>query len=258
VSASTLPVAIVAGVPEELAAVRAGLEQARELAFGPYRGWRGRIAGRDVVLAVAGDGETRAVSRLSALLDQESCAAVLGIGVAGGLSDGLAVSRLVTVTETRAEDAPTLLADPLLSDAARAAGALPVGSVSVRRIVATPEAKRELALTYRGRPSIVDLETHAWATVAAARRLPWAVLRVVSDDAGEPVPEFIVDCQREDGSLDRGRIVAKALAVPLRLTTLLRLRRRVAEAASVLAAAASAIMIDAPSGLSREASREAM
>jgi hypothetical protein len=83
-------------------------------------------------------------------------------------------------------------------------------------------------------------------------------VRVISDDVDEELPDFIVGSQRPDGSVDRGRVAARALVVPTRLTKLLRLRRRVLDAAATLASAVGSIIVDAPRDISRDVSREAM
>ena len=251
-------IAIVAGVPEELAAVRRSLEDARPSAFGDYRAARGRLAGRDAIIAVAGDGAARAARILDALLDTHACAAVVGIGVAGGLTEDLPVGTLVAPARVRGRDGATMTPDPALFRAALRAGALSATAVSTGSLVATVSAKRSLAATLGERPAIADLESHAWARVAAARGLPWVILRVVSDAVGEDLPEFIIGSQREDGSIDRGRIAARALAAPTRLATLLRLRRRVLDAAAALAAAVGAIMNETPGDFADVSSREAM
>lgn len=257
-SAAASCVAIVAGVPEELAALRGALGTAREAAFGSHRGWSGTLAGRDVVLAVAGDGAARAESVLSSLLDVVPCSAVVGLGVAGAVSRDLAVGDLVVATEVRGSGPGRSLADPAWAHAALAAGALPAVAVTVPSIVATPGDKTRLAASCPGARAVVDLESATWARLAASRGLPWVVLRVVSDGIDEELPRFLIACQRADGSIDRGRVAARAIVAPWRVAALLRLQRRVREASHTLARAAGSIMQDAASGISRQASREAM
>jgi len=252
------PVAIVAGIPEELAGLRRILAGGRTLAFCAHRGWSGRLAGRDVVVAVAGDGAARADRILAELLDAVPCSALVGIGVAGGLTSDLAAGDLVTAAVVRAPGGASTAPDPILLRAAVAAGAAPVTAVTSSGVVATPAAKQALAASLPGTSAVVDLESATWARAAASRGLPWAILRVVSDASDEELPGFLLDCQRDDGSLHRGMVAARAIAVPTRLNGLVRLRRRVHEAAWALSGAVEAMMLDAGFGSSRDASREAM
>ncbi|HEX4824507.1 MAG TPA: hypothetical protein VFV19_09345 [Candidatus Polarisedimenticolaceae bacterium] len=251
-------IAVVGGVREELHALRAALESPREVARGGLRAVTGRLSGQDVVLAVAGDGAPQARAVLGALLTDFPCDAVIGVGVAGGLTDDLPAGALVVGAELREPGGGVLVPDSLWRAKAEAAGAAPASLVSTRAIAGTPQTKRALARALGVGTAAVDLESYAWAETASSKSIPWVVLRVISDAASEPIPAFLLACQRDDGSIDRGLVAAKGLAVPTRLAALLRLRRRVREASANLRHTVSAIMGDAPRTLSRNASREAM
>jgi adenosylhomocysteine nucleosidase len=252
---SRRPVAIVAGVPEELAGVRRALTGARELSFGSRRAWRGRFGGLDVVLAVAGDGAPRARRVLDGLLTEVACGAVVGIGVAGGLTRDLAAGALVAAREVRAGAAMSR-PDPAFVRAAVAAGACEAIALSIPGLAANPDEKAALAASCAGSPAIVDLESAAWAREASVRGLPFGILRVVSDSWDEELPDFILRSQRDDGSVDRGRVAVRAIVVPSRVPALLKLSRRVREASAHLARALGGIMVDAGFGAPRAASRE--
>jgi nucleoside phosphorylase len=220
------------------------LEEARELISDRVRASLGRIAGREVVLAIAGVGAKRAAAMLTTLLAELPCSAAIGVGVAGGLTDDLKAGQLVAADAVYEEGGRSLVPDASWLDAATGAGATRARIVSTASIVGTPSAKRALARRIGGASAAVDLESYAWAGAAAARGIPWTILRVISDRVDEAIPDFVADCQREDGSIDRGRVAAKGLAVPTRLMTLLRLRRRVHEASATLAVTLGAIMRD--------------
>jgi adenosylhomocysteine nucleosidase len=251
-------IAVVAGVREELAALRAALESPRDVVRGDLRAVSGGLAGQGVVLAVAGDGAPQARSVLARLLEDIRCEGVIGVGIAGGLTDDLPAGRLVVGAEVLEPAGAVLVPDPRWRASAEAAGAAPASLLSTRAIAGTPTMKRALAVSLGLSTAAVDLESYAWAETASAKGVPWIVLRVVSDAAWESIPAFIVACQRDDGSIDRARVAAKGLAVPTRLGALLRLKRRVHDAAATLDQAVRAIMSDAPRTLSRNASREAM
>jgi adenosylhomocysteine nucleosidase len=59
----------------------------------------------------------------------------------------------------------------------------------VPSVIATVEAKRQLAA--RSGAQVVDMETHAVASVARAAGLDCASVRVVSDDASQELPREV-------------------------------------------------------------------
>ena len=73
--------------------------------------------------------------------------------------------------------------------------------VSVSAIVATPAAKRALAV--RSGAGLVDMETHAVAAVAAAAGLPCAAVRVISDAALDELPREVAALARPQSTLRR-------------------------------------------------------
>jgi nucleoside phosphorylase len=255
-SVSRRPVAIVAGVPEELAGVRRGLTDSRELSVGSRRAWRGRLSGIEVLLAVAGDGAPRARRVLDDLLTGVPCCAVVGIGVAGGLTKDLAVGALVAAREVRTGGPAAKSPDPAFVRAAVAGGACEAIAVSITGLAATADDKAALAAACGGSTAVVDLESVAWAREASVRGLPFGILRVVSDAWDEELPDFILRSQRGDGSVDRGRVAVRAIVVPSRVPALLELSRRVREASALLARVLGGIMSDAGFGAPGAASRE--
>jgi hypothetical protein len=88
----------------------------------------------------------------------------------------------------------------------------------------------------------VDLESAEWAAAAAARGLPWIILRAVSDAAGEEMPALLNDCLDDGGAVRRGRLALRLFGQPSALPRLLVLRQRVRVSAGVLAAATLAVL----------------
>jgi hypothetical protein len=66
---------------------------------------------------------------------------------------------------------------------------MPMAIVTVSRVLASVEAKRRLAATSGAQ--LVDMETHAVATVARAAGLACGSVRVVSDDATQDLPREV-------------------------------------------------------------------
>jgi hypothetical protein len=80
------------------------------------------------------------------------------------------------------------------------------------------------------------MESAAWAREAAARGVPYAILRVVSDGADEELPGYIAHCIDSEGGIHRGKVAFAALARPASIPVLWSMRGRVREASSRLAA----------------------
>ena len=227
-------IAIVAGVPEELAVLRRRVG-----------GARGVLGGRDVVLAVAGDGAARAERSLDALLAAVPCSGVLGIGVAGGLTDDLPVGSFVVASCVISSDGREHRPDPACVAAATRSGARPARVLCAAGLAGTAIDKARMREHAGDGPAVVDLESAAWAESAARHGLPWSVLRVVSDAWDEDLPGFLLRAQRAVGSGARGRVAFGAIAVPTRIPTLVRLATRVRRASTRLADGAAAIMSEA-------------
>jgi len=238
-------IAIVAGVPEELAVLRRRLSAPRDVATSAGRAIRGLLGDREVVLAVAGDGALRAERSLDALLDAVYCSGVLGVGVAGGLTDDLRVGSLVVAASVVSRDGVELFPEPACVEAAARHGACPARVVCAAGLAGTAIDKARLRERAGDGPAVVDLESAAWAESATRHGLPWSVLRVVSDAWDEDLPGFLIRAQRPDGSVARGRVAFGALAVPTRIPTLVRLAKRVRHASGRLADGAAAIMSEA-------------
>lgn len=238
-------IAIVSALAEELRPLARRLGRARR---GRVRGLavrRGELGGRAVCLAVTGEGRRLAAAALERLASDPAVEAVLGIGVAGGLTadleaGDLVVSRRVVPPEGGALEPP----DWQWSDRSRRLEGLHGGTVvTVDEIALLPADKRRLAARLELEAcAVVDLESAAWAAGAAERRLPWLVVRAVSDAVDDELPLDFNRFRRPDGRVSRSRVLARTLTRPKLLVELDRLRRRVGESASALADAAEALL----------------
>jgi nucleoside phosphorylase len=149
----------------------------------------------------------------------------------------VAARRIVSVTgEAPAPDADWL---------ARAARSLPVATVfSAERIAATVEAKTDLRRRLQGEgPAVVDLESAAFAGVAAATGTSFLVLRAVSDLADEALPLDFERFRDAGGAVSRARVVRHAALRPRTAARLLDLRRRVELCADRLADAVEEVLV---------------
>jgi len=87
-----------------------------------------------------------------------------------------------------------------------------------------PVASAEEKTVLRLKTSAVaaDMESHIAAMAAATARVPFAVLRVVSDAANESLPPAAAAAMRADGSIDMGAVMGSLLRRPGQISALMR------------------------------------
>jgi adenosylhomocysteine nucleosidase len=271
-------IAIVAPLAAELAGVLAATSARRVTRLGHARhGWipwrrrpqgqarqgltatLGRLAGEEVALLATGDGPAAAAAGLEALLAAVRPRRLLVVGVAGGLTPGLAEGALVAARRVVDAGGRAVPRDPDASwlDAALAGGAVGGAVISADHIVAGPAARLAVlrqalggvaAVPGEARPPVatVDLESAAYARVAAAWSLPYLVVRAVLDTAEEELPLDFEACRDAGGRVSNARVVLRALLRPRSCGELWRLRARVRAAAARLGELAERLVAAAP------------
>ena len=241
-----MTIAIVAAMPEELAPLRARLSGPLRTQSTSHRSLvveRGRLGGHDLALAATGDGARNAREGIAALLGASDAQALVVIGVSGALSPELATADLVVASRVVDESGEVREADDAsVAAATRATGGRAAVIVSARRIADSVEEKRRLAQQAGGGLAVVDLESASYVAAADRAKIPWIVLRAVSDTAGEALPPLLNRSLDAGGAVSRGRVLRGLLGDPGALPVLLALRKRVAECALVLARAAEATL----------------
>jgi nucleoside phosphorylase len=231
---------IATALPEELAALlrRAREVRRRDDAF------EGTLGASRVLLACTGSGPRRAACGLDRLLAEWPVSLVIGAGVAGALTAGLAHGDVVVVAPCVRDDqgqAPG--ADEAWRCRAGRLGAREAVAVSVDRVATRPSERLTLA---RGVApdalACVDMESVAWSRTARRRATPCLILRAISDVASEELPDYLSECLDGEGGVSRARVAARALARPRSLPALFRLRRRALEAAERLSSFVEALL----------------
>ena len=213
------PVAILTAIPEELAGIRRAVAES---------------AG--IVLGCTGDGPKRAGSGAATFLERHRPSALLGAGIAGALTPDLSVGELVASRHVRFAVGDAATPDPRLLERAIAAGARPVTLVTVDRPIVNAAARSALAGAAAPDARAADMESAAWAREAAARGIPYLVIRAISDAADEELPAFFTETIGTDGSIRRGEVARRALLEPSSWGTLLRMRRRLHDCSERLGA----------------------
>jgi hopanoid-associated phosphorylase len=180
-----------------------------------------RIAARsERVKTVAGGSDG---NRLAALLEDALTDGALGIvsfGIAGGLAPNLPSGTIVIGDAVIAGDRYS--ADRAWTS--RLAKALPDAKrgtvIGSDRMVAEPEAKA--ALHASSRALATDMESHIVARIARDRSLPFAVLRVVADPAGQRLPPAAANGLKPDGTPNLIAVLKSLARDPGQLPDLIR------------------------------------
>jgi len=199
----------------------------------------GTLGASRVVLAWTGEGCERARQGARALLDLFPIEKMLVVGIAGGLSHELEAGSLLiarsVIDTSRSAEAPR--PDPEWFDRGVALGGVRAGTVlTSREILCDASAKARARSEWAGDDlAVVDLESAAYAQVAAENGVRFLVVRAVSDTADEDLPFDLNSCVDATGRVSRTRVVGRALLHPAAIGSLWRLRARVAKCAEALA-----------------------
>ncbi|MCW5971547.1 MAG: hypothetical protein KIT57_23815 [Blastocatellales bacterium] len=139
--------------------------------------------------------------------------AVLIAGLGGALDPGLRRAQAVVCTRfIRAADGASISSDRELSERVAAAlGAQRGVGLTTDRVIV--DAREKQRLYGRFGATVVDMESYGVLAVCARNRLPAAVLRVISDEAGEDLPDFN-RVLLPDGGIDKGKLFGTLLGRP--------------------------------------------
>jgi len=237
-------IAIVTALGEELEGI---LQQARGVRRRPDGLLEARFGSAPTLLTATGDGTGNAARGAARLCDAAHPAALIGVGVAGALTAGLKVGDLVAGLRVRDASGEAPAPDARLLAWALSSGAKAGTLVTVAAPVVTPAEKAELARSLDGETfGVVDMESAAWARTAAQRKVPYVVVRAVSDLADEELPEYLRRAVDRDGHMRRGAVIGFGLSQPRTIPSLLRLRKRVDECGTRLGIFLQRLLGEAP------------
>lgn len=197
-----------------------------------------RAGGTVHTVAGGGDG-----ARLERELDAAAEAGVplLSFGVAGALTPSLRPGAIVV-------DGDPAMAALLHAALPKADRGLVTGS---DRIVGSRDAKAVLAA--RTGALAVDMETHIARRVAARHRLPFGVVRAISDGCDESLPPAALVGMRPDGGIALGAVLLSLVRKPAQLPALMRTGRQATLAFRALDEAADALRRSGFAGISSAA-----
>jgi adenosylhomocysteine nucleosidase len=163
-------------------------------------------------------------SRWTALVSTSDRPLVVSAGVCGGLDPALRAGDLVLPDGVINDDGLRLPVTGTVEQRAAAAGGTPARAgvmVTASRVVATPDAKA--ALRAATGAVAVDMESAVILEAAAARGCSSLVVRAVSDDARETLPDELMRLMDPDGRIHCNGVLT--LARPRLLRRALQLRR---------------------------------
>jgi nucleoside phosphorylase len=239
---------ILTAIPEERAAISRALAD----------------AGLSTRVVATGDGGPRAARGAREAIAAVRPNAVIGAGVGGALSPGMAPGEIVASSRVldAAEQAPD--PDPDLLRRALAQPGVTAGTLLTVVRPALTAARKAALLSHveaaaraaphgvevtAGSPAgtaCVDMESASWARACAAAGVPYVILRAISDTAEEDLPGYLALCMDSEGSIRRPAVARSAVLHPGSIPALLRMRRRVADCGRALGAAVAALASSLP------------
>ena len=187
------------------------------------------IAGTAGVVAMAGGGDAESLrQKLNAL--HGDIKAVISIGLGGALAPHLKVGDVVIGDHVFFHGKLGEREDRLDCQAAwrvrmvSRLGTVYQGPVAGSdTIIADADSKKRL-YDLSG-ALVVDMESHVAARFAAARNVPFAILRVISDEAGHDLPPAVLKAMKPDGGIAVWRVLGSLLRRPWQVPALIRTAR---------------------------------
>jgi nucleoside phosphorylase len=164
------------------------------------------------IVAIAGGGVPEQLERALHDAAARGASGIISYGLTGGLADGFEIGDWVV--GDRISGAIDHDCHPGWRDAivARLPGARIGTFFADGRMIDTIAEKRGLGVTHKA--VAVDMESHIAAGVAKAHGLPFAIVRIVSDEVDHLLPHAITVSMRADGGFDRARMRASLAAEP--------------------------------------------
>lgn len=194
----------------------------------PFRKLAARLPRVEVL--VTGMGKRNAERSLRAFLERRRPDRVLSCGFAGGLNPALTAGAVVF----DAGNAPRLEAELARTGARRAR------FHCADRVAASVAEKQ--SLWQSAGADAVEMESQGLAAVCVGSQIPFAVVRVILDTAGEDLPLDFNRLMTPDLRMSYSRLAMALLAAPGKIGALLELQRRSKTAAETLSRTLAAVI----------------
>ena len=211
-----LDVLVVSALNRELAPLCRRL-RARPTATQRPRVYRARAGNRDVFLAAVGVGRENARDRLASVIEAARPGYVLGLGFGGALDPRLDIGDLIACRRVCVVEAPKADARVEFWQSAMVAG-LDNLAVKVRDCVTVGGLVGSLEVKIRlGRVTgayVCDMETSAWVNILNTTKLPYAIVRAVSDRVDQDVTIDFSRFVNKKGRISRSKVAAHLFVNP--------------------------------------------
>lgn len=238
--------AIVTALPEEFGPIRAIQRERRVERSGGRTVSIGRIGAWRSALVEGGEGLSHARESARFMLDFARPSALIGAGVAGGISPGLEVGEVLAGGRVAGPGPAAIPGDFGWLARARRAGAREGLLVTAAELFVTVAAKSSLWRSFDcADPAAVDLESFGWAQAAAEERVPFLALRGVADRAHDELPALLLRCRDSSGATDRKLVALQAIRHPGSIAGLVSLARKTRRASIRLAGVIERLLSDA-------------
>jgi adenosylhomocysteine nucleosidase len=181
------------------------------------------IVGGPGVVAVTGGGDAVSLQqKLDAL--HGDIKGVISVGLAGALSPLLKVGEVVIADRVIQGRETWRCSDIWRVALAAKLAHTHQGSVAASDTI-LENAETKAALYENTGALAVDMESAIAGRFAAKRNLPFAVLRVISDDAQHVLPPAALVAMKPDGGIAIGRVLGSLLRHPSQVPSLIRTAR---------------------------------
>ncbi len=208
-------IGIICAMQEELKEIKAGMEPDGELNYSGIDFFLGRLEGQEIVCAVCGVGKVFAAVCAQTMILKFHPSAIINVGVAGSLSDSLGVADIVIARQlvqhdmdvtalgvpkgqilgsdiqyisTTEEIRDQLLSSIMMLNSEGAFGDREIkalqGTIASGDQFISSKAKKQL-IVEEFKAIACEMEGAAIAQVCYVNRLPFCVLRAISDSADD-------------------------------------------------------------------------
>ena len=176
----------------------------------------------DVSILITGIGRQNAENSLRRFLAKNLPKLVLTCGFAGGLNPELESGDVVFMTGYEA-----------IGERLAGADAKHASFFSASRIATTVAEKKQLRAATGA--DVVEMESGTILAICRESRIPCAMVRAISDTAGEDLPLDFNVLSKPDMSLDYGKLAWAVARAPWKIGALIQLHKKTSFAAQQLA-----------------------
>lgn len=173
---------------------------------------------------ISGGGHAEVTRRKTLELAEGGVTALVSFGIAGALDPQLKPGDLILADAVEMPDGRIVPCDAVRRGEI-AAKVHAFGGLIAGRSVAAGRAEK-VALFQQTGAIAVDMESHHVAEVAAARGLPFIVIRAIADTAEDELPEAALVGLNEEGRPAIGAVLLSLLKKPWQLPGLIRVALR--------------------------------